>query len=84
MAYAPELKPEEITGGFPEYKDDGSEFIEEDYHRCVKESRLVATQLGASLDLSKYQATYDENNKRVTPPSYEITVLTPHRRKHLF
>ncbi|KAE8769441.1 hypothetical protein D1007_58962 [Hordeum vulgare] len=31
LAYAPELKLEEIAGGFPEYKDDGSEFAQEDY-----------------------------------------------------
>ncbi|KAI5006014.1 hypothetical protein ZWY2020_033257 [Hordeum vulgare] len=84
LAYAPELKPEEITGGFLELKDDRSEFIEEDYHRCVKESRFAATQLAAGLDLAKYQAAYDEHSKRVTSPSYEIIVLAPQRRKHHF
>ena len=32
LAYAPELKPEEIAIGYPELKDDGSEFTEVDYH----------------------------------------------------
>ena len=84
LAYARELKPEEINGGFLELKDDRSEFTEEDYHHCVKESRFAVTHLAADLDLGKYQAAYDEHNNRVTPPSYEITVLTPKRRKNPF
>ena len=84
LAYALELKPEELTGGFPELKDDGSDFTEEDYHRCVKEPRFAATQLAARLDLGNYQAAYAEHIKRVTPPSYEITSLTPRRRKNPF
>ena len=54
LAYAPEINPEEVAAGFPQLKDDGSEFFEEDYQRVVKDSRLAATQLAASLDLSKY------------------------------
>ena len=45
---------------------------------------LRGDSTGTSLDLGKYQAAYDEQNERVTPPSYEITVLTPQRRKHPF
>ncbi|KAI5012372.1 hypothetical protein ZWY2020_024506 [Hordeum vulgare] len=84
LAYDPEPKPEEVTRGFPELNDDGSDFTEEDYYRCVKESRFAATQLAVGLDLGKYQAAYDEHSKWVTPPSYEITVPTPQRRKHPF
>ncbi|KAI5006570.1 hypothetical protein ZWY2020_033813 [Hordeum vulgare] len=54
LAYAPEINPEEVAAGFPQLKDDGSEFAEEDYQRVVKDSRLAATQLAASLDLSRY------------------------------
>ncbi|KAI5012784.1 hypothetical protein ZWY2020_025050 [Hordeum vulgare] len=67
LAYAPEINPEEVATGFPQLKDDGSEFVEEDYQRVVKDSRLAATQLTASLDLSKYQAAYDSKNKKLWP-----------------
>ncbi|KAI4981573.1 hypothetical protein ZWY2020_022065 [Hordeum vulgare] len=84
LAYASELKPEEVVAGYPELKDDESEFTEDDYHRVVKESRAAATQLAASLDLNKYQAAYDVNNKKVTPPSFGITSVTPRRPKNPF
>ena len=84
LAYAPELKPEEIAAGYPELKDDGSEFTEVDYRRVIIESRYAATQLAASLDLSKYQAAYDEKKKKVTPPSYETASLVPSRPKNPF
>ncbi|KAI5022133.1 hypothetical protein ZWY2020_058863 [Hordeum vulgare] len=84
LAYAPELKPEEVAAGYAELKDDGSEFTEDDYHRVIKESRSAATQPTADLDLNKYQAAYDDNNKKVTPPLYEITSLAPRRPKNPF
>ncbi|KAI4987348.1 hypothetical protein ZWY2020_020148 [Hordeum vulgare] len=40
LAYAPELKPEEISASYPEMKDDGTEFTEVDYHRVIIESRF--------------------------------------------
>ncbi|KAI4996092.1 hypothetical protein ZWY2020_041190 [Hordeum vulgare] len=79
-----ELKPEEVAAGFPQIKDDGSEFSQEDYQRVVKESRLAATQLAASLDLSTYQAAYDDKNKKVNPPIFVTTSLTPCRPKNPF
>ncbi|KAI4980116.1 hypothetical protein ZWY2020_016869 [Hordeum vulgare] len=84
LAYAPELKTEEIVTGYPELKVNGSEFIEVDYQRTIIESRYAATQLAASLDLKKYQASYDENKKKVTPPSYPIASLVPSRPMNTF
>ncbi|KAI4989795.1 hypothetical protein ZWY2020_038158 [Hordeum vulgare] len=84
LAYAPELKPEEVAAGFPQLKDDGSEFTQDDYQRVVIESRSAATQLAASLDLSKYQAAYDEKNKKINPPTFVTTSLTPRRPKNPF
>ncbi|KAI4996695.1 hypothetical protein ZWY2020_052037 [Hordeum vulgare] len=84
LAYAPEINLEEVVAGFPQLKDDGSEFAEEDYQRVVKESRLAETQLAASLDLSKYQAAYDKKNKKVNPPTFVTTKLTPRRPKNPF
>ena len=84
LAYATEINPEEVAAGFPQLKDDGSEFVEEDYQRVVKDSRLAATQLAASLDLSKYKAAYDGKNKKVNPPTFVTTSLTPRRPKNPF
>ncbi|KAI4975883.1 hypothetical protein ZWY2020_049490 [Hordeum vulgare] len=84
LAYAPELKPEEVAAGFPQLKDNESEFTQDDYQRVVKESRSAATELAASLDLSKYQAAYDDKNKKVNPPTFVTTILTPRRPKNPF
>ena len=45
---------------------------------------MAATQLAASLDLSKYQAAYDDKNKKVNPPTFVTTSLTPRRPKNPF
>ena len=84
LAYSSELDPAEMAGGFPEFKDDGSAFTDDDYARCVKASRVLASQLVAGMDLRSYQAAYDDNNKRVQPPTFEPVDLTPQRRKHIF
>jgi hypothetical protein len=62
MAYSPELDLAEMAGGFLEYKDDGTPFSQADYERCVKESRLLVSQLVADMELQKYQPAYDSNN----------------------
>lgn len=84
LAYAPEINLEEVAAGFPQLKDDGSEFVEEDYQKVVKDSRLAATQLAASLDLTNYQAAYDEKNKKISPPTFVVTNLIPRRPKNPF
>ena len=45
---------------------------------------LCDDSASGQLDLSKYQASYDGINKKVTPPSFEVTSLTPRRRKNPF
>jgi hypothetical protein len=84
LAFAPELTAEEMMDGFPSRKDDGSEFTAEDYARCRKASRVLASTLVDELDLSTYQAAYSEPSKRVRGPTFEAKNLTPARRKHLF
>ena len=84
LAYAPKINLEEVAAGFPQLKDDGSEFVEEDYQKVVKDSRLAATQLAASLDLTKYQAAYDDKNKKINPPTFVVTNLIPRRPKNPF
>ncbi|KAI4975311.1 hypothetical protein ZWY2020_048918 [Hordeum vulgare] len=84
LAYAPELKTEEIVASYSELKVDGSEFTEVDYQQTIVESRYATSQLAASLDLKKHQAAYDENKKKVTPPSYLIASLVPSRPRNPF
>ena len=38
----------------------------------------------ASFDLKNYQSAYDENKKKVTPPSYQIASLVPSRPRNPF
>ena len=70
--------------GFPQLKDDGSEFTQEDYARCHKAPRVLASRLAEDADLSSYQAAYSEENKQVQGPTFEVKSLIPQRRKHLF
>ena len=70
--------------GFPSKKDDGSDFTEADYAKCVKASRVLASVLADEVDLSTYQAAYSADNKRVRCPTFEARDLTPARRNHLF
>ena len=83
-AYMPEMDLPELTGGFPEFKTDGTEFSSADYSRCLKETRAVASQIVEELDLKRYQAAYTEDNQRVAPLIFEPIDLTPARRKHIF
>lgn len=52
-AYVPDMDPSEMTGGFPEFNTDGSEFSSADYARCLKETRVLASQLVEELDLKR-------------------------------
>ena len=63
LAFAPELTTEEMMDGFPSKKDDGSDFIEADYAKCMKDSRVLASTLVNEMDLSTYQVAYDAKNK---------------------
>ena len=73
-----------MMDGFPQLKDDGSEFTQEDYSRCHKESWVLASRLAAEADLAVYQAAYTKENKRVRGPTFEAKSLIPQCRKHLF
>lgn len=44
-AYHPELDPKLLAGGFPQFKEDGSEFTKEDYVVVVKETRHHACSI---------------------------------------
>ena len=84
LAFAPELSAVEMMDGFPSKKVDGSDFMEVDYARCMKDSRVLASSLASELDMSIYQAAYDAENKRMRGPTFESRSLTPARRKQLF
>ena len=84
LAFAPELTVEEMMDSFPSKKDDGSDFTEADYAKCMKASRVLASTLVNEIDLTSYQAAYGEDSKRVRCPTFEARDLTPARRKPLF
>ena len=44
----------------------------------------MATLIANEVDLTKYQAGYDEENQRIPTPHYEVTSLIPQLRKHTF
>ena len=83
-AWLPELDPADIAIGYPSLKEDGAPFEQEDFAACVKAIRPVATVIAEEADLSKYQAGYDEENRRIPTPQYTLTSLIPTTRKHTF
>ena len=44
----------------------------------------MATLIANEVDLTKYQAGYDEENRRIPMPHYEVTSLMPPLHKHTF
>ena len=83
-AWLPELDPEDITIGYPSLKEDGTSFEEADFLACVKEVRPVANLIAFEVDYTEYQAGYDEQNRRIPTPEYDVTSLIPPIRKHTF
>mgnify|MGYP005837479747 CR=1 FL=1 len=81
-AWLPELDPADIAIGYPSLKEDGTPFEDADFLACVKEIRPVATLIASEVDLTKYQAGYDEENRRIPTPQYDVTSLIPPPRKH--
>ena len=58
----PELDLTDIATGYPSLKEDGTPFEDAYFLACVKEIRPVATLIANEVDLTKYQAGYDEEN----------------------
>jgi hypothetical protein len=83
-AYLPEIEPALLADSFPEFNADGSEFTNEDYVRCMKETRVAATNIAVGLDLEKFQAGYSEDGKRMSMPDPKPVELNPPRRKQNF
>lgn len=74
-AYHPELKPELLAGGFPQFKVDGSEFTKEDYQAVMKETHHHACAIARGIDLNNYQSDYDEHKKKINlqlPVPFEL------------
>ena len=46
--------------------------------------RPLASKLAEETDVSHYQAIYDDNNKKVNPPSCNAPDLIPPIRKHTY
>ena len=84
LAYREELDPKELAKGFPEFKNDGSKFSQEDYADCVKDAQILSTQLVSEMKLRSYQAAYGANHTRIPPPDLITKNLAPQRREHVF
>ena len=80
----PDFDPIEAAQGYPSLKEDGSEFGEADLRAINRELRLLACQSAEEVDLSHYQAQYDNQNKRVVAPNPEAENLIPPIRKHIY
>ena len=79
-----ELDPADIATGYPSLKEDGTPFEEADFTTCVKDICPVATLIANEVDLTKYQAGYDAENRRIPMPHYQVTSLIPPLHKHTF
>ena len=44
----------------------------------------MATLIANEVDLTKYQAGYDEENQRIPTPQYDVISPIPQLRKHTF
>ena len=83
-AWVPDLDPVDVAKGFPSLKEDGSEFVQDDLRAINREVRPLACQLAEEADLSYYQASYDDKNRRVAAPIPEAQNLIPPIRKHTY
>ena len=83
-AWVPNFDPIEAAQGYPSLKEDGSEFNELDLQAINREVRPLACQLAEEVDLSYYQASNDDKNRRVAAPIPEAQNLIPPIRKHTY
>ncbi|KAM3390089.1 hypothetical protein ACQJBY_011951 [Aegilops geniculata] len=83
-AWIYDLDLEDIGNGYPSQKEDGSDFDNDDLRALTREMRPLASKLAEHTDLSYYQSIYDDNNKRVNAPTYDVQNLIPPIRKHTY
>ena len=83
-AWVPDFDPIEAAQGYPSLKEDGSEFGEADLRAINRDVHPLACQLAEEADLSRYQAQYDSQNKRIAAPIHESENLIPPIRKHTY
>ena len=83
-AWVPDFDPVEAAQGYPSLKEDGTEFGYDDLRTINREVRPLACQLVEEADLSYYQASYDDKNRRVAAPIPEAQNLIPPIRKHTY
>ena len=79
-----EFRSFQAAQGYPSLKEDGSEFNEDDLRAINRAVCPLACQLAEEVDLSHYQAQYNDQNKRVAAPIPEAKNLVPPIRKHTY
>ena len=83
-AWVRDLDPADVGNGYPNLKEDGSDFDNNDLRALTKEMRPLAGKLAEEADLSHYQSVYDADNKRINLPTYDTPTLIPPIRKHTY
>ena len=83
-AWVPDLDPADVWNGYPNLREDGSDFDNNDLPALTREMCPLASKLAEETDLSHYQSIYDADKKRVTAPTYDVQNLIPPIRKHTY
>jgi hypothetical protein len=63
----PELKPELLASGLPEYVADNTLFGKSDFAKIDKETRQWGTKINEKLNLAEIHPRYDSQNERGEP-----------------
>ena len=58
-AWVPELDPADVAKGYPNLKEDGTPFDQDDFVACVRGVHPHATILGDEPNIDKYQSGFD-------------------------
>ena len=80
----PDLDLTDVASGYPNVKEDGSPFDQDDFIACVCEVQPQATSLGEDTNVDKYQPGFDSENKKMATPSYKVADLIPPVREDTF
>ena len=64
-AYYPKIEPTMLVNGFPEFKTDGSKFTGKDLKAINTQIRHSASLIAETLDVNKFTAPYDSEDKPV-------------------
>jgi len=76
-AHYPDIDPEKLAGGFPQFNLDNTEFSAKDLTAISKETRYAATVIAEELNLERFQQGYDKKGRRIDAPEPIPAILIP-------